>query len=497
MAWTLDKLRVSKLYRQRGNTAFQQQQWQQAAADYNQALNVLPPLTAKPDILDAHLTSVTEALVFALVNRSLCHLKLSNYAQTLRDCTRVLAWDATCEKALFRRATALYHLKRYQESLSDLQHLIGRGIGSTKLMTKPVQKLLKRVQSKVPSRPSPSPFPPTPPIKTSSILLCLLDSIAEHALYVVASFLTPLELVNCVCAGKSMQPACCSNYIWQSLCDQRWGSLYGCHSSSHGAWSMPQKAKSRGWKDLYKRVLLGEESLKVQVINRETSRNLEFTMSAYDAKVTYRVELNAWHATYLRDGRGLVCETLPFKYLRPIPADLLVATAAYSPYQLVIGTLNTAANNKKKSKVSDLRAYDVGQGVEIQWKRHLDHPFGWWYGVVSHIFYDTTATTGQVGDLVHYTIPGQAELIVMKVDDQVQTEEKEKQKDVNTEAERIMTKITVSFQQYVKASPWHQVTVVLNHKEAVRSLGGWLGGIRKSTTPKNIWEGFLPDKQIM
>jgi hypothetical protein len=36
----------------------------------------------------------------------------------------------------------------------------------------------------------------------------------------------------------------------------------------------------------------------------------------------------------------------------------------------------------------------------------------------------------------------------------------------------------------------------MNAKNAIRSLGGWVGGIRKSTTAKQVWKGFLPGRKI-
>ena len=74
----------------------------------------------------------------------------------------------------------------------------------------------------------------------------------------------------------------------------------------------------------------------------------------------------------------------------------------------------------------------------------------------------------------------------------------------------ILTKITVVFPQYVEDSPWRRVTVVLGTTHAVRSLGGYLGGIRPAAgagaspkeraTAKRIWEKnrtYLPKQRIL
>lgn len=71
----------------------------------------------------------------------------------------------------------------------------------------------------------------------------------------------------------------------------------------------------------------------------------------------------------------------------------------------------------------------------------------------------------------------------------------------------LLTKVTVVFPQYVERSPWRRVTVVLGTTSEVRSLGGWVGGIRPAagrqasraerTKAKAAWDRFLPDKRIL
>ena len=116
-SWTKDKLRVAKIFRGRGNAAFQQSQWKSAIVEYNNSLNALPPLSATFE--EKYTTSVKENLVFALVNRALCYQKTKEWQKSINDCTRVLSWDENNEKALFRRAKALYEQNRNQESFVD------------------------------------------------------------------------------------------------------------------------------------------------------------------------------------------------------------------------------------------------------------------------------------------------------------------------------------------------------------------------------------------
>ena len=475
--WTLDKLRVARLIRERGNAAFQQHKYQAAIQDYNCSLKVLPPIK---DTDTVHTAAVKEALVFALVNRAFCQSKQKKWRNSMLDCTRVLDWDPGCQKALFRRAKALHALNRNQQSLQDLLKL--QALSSSK-HNAAAHKLMVRVQERLKTT-SQSPSPPSPPPPSPPSKACLLETIANNALFVVAEYLTPLELGTVAgCCSTFMQQVCGSNYIWKCLYTRRFGGLYPATNM-----------KQQTWQSTYKMFLFGESHMNVQVINRETERNLEFTMSAYDAKASYRLELNAWHVTYLNDDRGVVCETVPTKNVRPIPNDLCSAATPYSPWKLYRHPSVATATAVKTQKI-----YAVGDGVEIQWKRQKPHPYGWWYGVISEIWHgDTEETTGTVGAIVHVQLPGMDAATYACI---VPEEDKDagagaplkaKKDDCTTK----FTKITVVFEQYVQDSPWRSVTVVMNAKNAIRSLGGWVGGIRKSTTAKQVWKGFMPGRKI-
>ena len=487
--WTLDKLRVARLIRERGNAAFQKQKYQAAIEDYNMSLKVLPPLKETDPV---HTAAVKEALVFALVNRAFCQSKQKKWHNSMLDCTRVLEWDPGCEKALFRRAKALHALNRNQQSLQDLLKLQAlspskHNAAAHKLMVRVQERFtFQRLYSPLQSMPLPSPPPPSPPPPSPPPKACLLETIANNALFVVAEYLTPLELGTVAgCCSTFMQQVCGSNYIWQCLYTSRFGALYPATNM-----------KQQTWQATYKMFLFGESHMTVQVINRETERNLEFTMSAYDAKASYRLELNAWHVTYLNDDRGVVCETVPTKQLRPIPTDLGSATTPYSPWKLYRHPAVATAAAVKTQKI-----YAVGDGVEIQWKRQKQHPYGWWYGVISDIWHgDTEETTGKVGEIVHVQLPGRNAAtyacIVPEEDQDAGAGAAATLKARKEECTTKFTKITVVFEQYVQDSPWRSVTVVMNAKNAIRSLGGWVGGIRKSTTAKQVWKGFLPGRKI-
>ena len=63
------------------------------------------------------------------------------------------------------------------------------------------------------------------------------------------------------------------------------------------------------------------------------------------------------------------------------------------------------------------------------------------------------------------------------------------------------------FPWYLEESPWRRVTVVLGTEHAVRSLGGYVGGIRPAAgigaSPservciEGIWEKHRPEERIL
>jgi tetratricopeptide (TPR) repeat protein len=473
--WTIDKIRVSRLLRELGNAHFRGGRFDKAIDDYNKSLSVLPTVNS---VENKHKSIVEEAFVFALINRAFCYHKTSRNHQCALDCSRVLRVDPSCVKALFRRAKAMFELGKYDRSLKDLLKLQEMHKGG-----KPQKKMTSKVKGKILERTMASLSVPTTVSSTLS-----LKAISNSALFLVAEYLKPVELGECMLTCKFMKDVCSSNYIWQNLYDVKFGRL--CSAKEvviDNAGYAINEGNTVRWQLLYKNYLFGLQPLNIQVINRETSRNLEFTMSVYDAKATYRIELDKWHVRYLNDDRGVVCETVDWVQLRPLPKELK-DPELYSPFKLYQSPVIPHSSKKKVH-------FQVGDGVEIQWKRQPAHPFGWWYGIVSKIWYgDTKETTGEVGDIVQIQLPGRKDLTSVVIpENEIQQIE---QHDDDGGNAKCLTKITVVFDQYKKGSPWYQVTVVLNATEAVRCLGGYLGGIRISNTSRKQWKSFLPLEKI-
>ena len=58
------------------------------------------------------------------LNLALCYLKEGNYPECKRSCGMALAFDAKCEKALFRRGQALLLQRFFKEAIEDFQAVL-------------------------------------------------------------------------------------------------------------------------------------------------------------------------------------------------------------------------------------------------------------------------------------------------------------------------------------------------------------------------------------
>ncbi len=528
--WALAKAKVAARARQLGNDAFKRRKFELAASYYTKALRLLPPprhrSLAHDDALRARVA--TDA-VAALTNRALCHAKGARWDAARRDCARALAWDPLNVKALFRQCTALLALGRAADAVDALA-------GAQQSAAHPsLRKLLAKARAAVPA----ATVAASPAAATTASAPSPLLSVANNALYDIVSFLAPVDVGHCCAAHSTLfGPAALANREWIARIERRWGFPVSTITSMPRAVADAVAADAAGaWRDVYRGLLLGDVGLTLQVMNRETERNLEFAMSAYLSQtVTFRVECDAWHAEYENDGRGFVCETVDGNRLRLLPPDLADWTDTRALF---------CGGGGRDS-------FAVGDFVEIQWRRVNTHPFGWWAGEIERIWYDTAAETGKVGDVVHVRVPGstQTAAVVMPSDEGGAVTMAVGEDGEGTAAAAInqflgaalsaspsspsspsgsagstsggadaaaggaeaaapplLTKITVVFPQYLEESPWRRITVVLGTDKEVRSLGGWVGGIRPAAGPgasqtaranaKAGWEVFLPTHRIL
>lgn len=57
-------------------------------------------------------------------NQALCHWKLGEFAECIRECDKVLELDKTNEKCLFRRGQCQMSMAGYDEAIQDFQQVL-------------------------------------------------------------------------------------------------------------------------------------------------------------------------------------------------------------------------------------------------------------------------------------------------------------------------------------------------------------------------------------
>jgi len=189
---------MAALLKAKGNSAYQQRKFAQAAELYTQAIDISP----KP-----------EPVFYS--NRAACYVNMSppKHELVIEDCDTALNLDHNYVKALNRRAGALEGLKRYEEALRDftaatiLDKFKNEGAGQAvervlkKLSNEKAAEILATRESRLPSftfisayfaafRSRPLPTKPESPSTGDNTLILALEALAA------ADYARSLTLVN-------------------------------------------------------------------------------------------------------------------------------------------------------------------------------------------------------------------------------------------------------------------------------------------------------------
>lgn len=113
-------------FKEEGNVAFKNGDWEKAITFYTKAINVT--------------NEETRNLSIYLKNRAAAYLKVEKYEAALNDCDKSLKIAPTDPKALFRRCQALEALKRYEEAYRDATQIF-----KDDPTNKPIQPILERL----------------------------------------------------------------------------------------------------------------------------------------------------------------------------------------------------------------------------------------------------------------------------------------------------------------------------------------------------------------
>lgn len=121
-------------YKEEGNEAFKNNNWDHAIKLYTKAINLTP--------------NETRDLSVYYKNRAAAYLKQENYEAVLQDCDMSLQIVPGDPKALFRRCQALEALKRYEEAYRDATQIF-KDDPTNKTVQPVLERLHKIVQERV------------------------------------------------------------------------------------------------------------------------------------------------------------------------------------------------------------------------------------------------------------------------------------------------------------------------------------------------------------
>lgn len=126
-------LEEAQKYKDEGNEAFKNEDWDKALALYTKAISLAP-------------RDSRELSVF-YKNRAAVHLKFERYNEAVEDCNKSLEIVPTDPKALYRRAQALESLERYEEAYRDARQILNDDPNN-----KAIQPVLERLHKIVQER---------------------------------------------------------------------------------------------------------------------------------------------------------------------------------------------------------------------------------------------------------------------------------------------------------------------------------------------------------
>ncbi|KAK6925524.1 F-box domain [Dillenia turbinata] len=235
--------------------------------------------------------------------------------------------------------------------------------------------------------------------------MSLLD-LPDLALECILERLPPRGLSSMGGVCRSLRETCTSDHLWEKHMKRKWGGVIG-HAALQ-QWqsqSYPVVEASKEKACLMSRFLYGARALPFpwlklklnnppciqncpptrsimswylaleagklwfpgQVYNREHG-HVGFLLSCYDAELSYDPLTNTFRARYPPHGKRPVAfeNSIPWERVRAHPMN-----TSPEPHHLHI---SNCLNNLRP-----------GDHIEIQWRRHKDFPYGWWYGVVGHL----------------------------------------------------------------------------------------------------------------
>lgn len=116
-----EKLQVIPGLKEEGNVYYKAKEYEKAADKYREGLEHLESLSIKEKPQSEEWNKLEAMKVPFLLNYSQCMLLLQDYAEVIRQTTKVLEFDPTCVKALYRRGKAYSASWNVKDATLDLQ----------------------------------------------------------------------------------------------------------------------------------------------------------------------------------------------------------------------------------------------------------------------------------------------------------------------------------------------------------------------------------------
>ncbi|XP_018611467.2 peptidyl-prolyl cis-trans isomerase FKBP4 [Scleropages formosus] len=115
---TDEKLEQSSIVKEKGTQYFKEGKFKQASVQYKKIVSWLEHESGLQEEDEKRARVLRLA---AHLNLAMCYLKLQEQNQALENCNKALELDANNEKAVFRRAEALFAMKEFERARDDFQ----------------------------------------------------------------------------------------------------------------------------------------------------------------------------------------------------------------------------------------------------------------------------------------------------------------------------------------------------------------------------------------
>lgn len=119
-----ERLEMAKAHKERGSALFKTGHVRSAAMCYSKSVQSLAPvdpdIPLEVEILEEHEREILSLRTVCLMNLAACQLKLEQYSNVVRNCSRVLELEPGSTKSWYRRAKALLAMRDFEAARADL-----------------------------------------------------------------------------------------------------------------------------------------------------------------------------------------------------------------------------------------------------------------------------------------------------------------------------------------------------------------------------------------